>query len=81
MKNLSILLMTATCLLALLLLANQIGPEHWWLTALLLYLPRWAWLFPGGGLLLVSLVLSRRDVWGPILGLLLAAGPAIPSST
>src|SRR5687768_12177443 len=61
-------------LLAAISLAGALGPDRWWLSGLNMYLPQWIWAIPILGLLPLSIWLSRRWSWIPLLSVLWVAG-------
>ncbi len=56
-------------------IGNTVGPERWWPSALNLYFPQWLWAVPGAILCLCTLLVARRWVWAPLLGIAWVAGP------
>src|SRR5687767_13819137 len=53
-------------LLALISIANFVGPDRWWISGLNMYLPQWIWGLPILGLFPLSLWLARRWFWVPL---------------
>ena len=64
-------------LLALISVANALGPDRWWMSGLNMYLPQWAWGLPIIALFPLSLWRTRRWSWIPLLSLLWVAGPVM----
>ena len=62
-------------ILAVITLANAIGPDRWWLSGLNLYLPQWLWGLPGLLLTVATFKIAWRAAWFPLLCLLWVAGP------
>jgi endonuclease/exonuclease/phosphatase (EEP) superfamily protein YafD len=47
-------------LLGVFVVLDTAGPEHWWVTGFLLYMPRWIWAVAGALLLLLTAPTARR---------------------
>ncbi|HEY3285452.1 MAG TPA: endonuclease/exonuclease/phosphatase family protein [Armatimonadota bacterium] len=62
-------------LLALVQVANVLGPERWWWSGLNLFLPQWIWALPGLAVLALFVTTRPRLAWLPLLGLAWALGP------
>src|SRR5688500_9636308 len=62
-------------LLAAISISSALGPDRWWLSGLNMYLPQWSWAMPVLVLLPLSVWLSRRWSWIPLLSALWVAGP------
>ncbi len=75
-----VVLLACAChlvLLAIISIANALGPDRWWIGGLNMYLPQWVWGLPSPILLLLCLWLNRRWSWVPVLSLLWVAGPVM----
>jgi len=69
------LIIAYLAILATLSVMNQIGADRWWFGALNLYLPQAIWTAPGILLAAVSLKVSWRWTWLPLLGIVWVTGP------
>lgn len=62
-------------ILAALTLMNRLVADGWWFGALNLYLPQVIWAVPGILLGFILLIVDRKWIWLPLLGIALTVGP------